>query len=61
MEYVSTQNLVRRASKQCINKYQIHSSTINAVLKTSVAKKSINLISKFECRILHALKSRILK
>ena len=61
MEYVSMQNLMRGASKQCINNHQIHSSTINAVLKTSVTKKSINSISKLGCPILHSLKSRILK
>ena len=45
MEYVSTQNFMRCTSKQCINNYQIHSWTINAVLKTFEEKKSINLIS----------------
>ena len=41
---------------QCINIYQIHSWPINAVLMTFEAKKSLNLISKSGCPILHALK-----
>ena len=45
MEYVSTQNFMRCASKQCRNNYQIHSWTINAVLMTLEANKYLNLIS----------------
>ena len=56
MEYVSTQNFTRCASKQCIDNYQMHFWTINAVLMTFEANKSINLISKSGCPILHALK-----
>ena len=56
MEYVSKQNFMRCASKLCINNYQIHSWTINAVLMTFKANKSINLILKLTCPFLHALK-----
>ena len=48
---------MRCYSKQCINNYQLFSWTINAVSTTFEAKKSINLISKSGCPILHALKS----
>ena len=54
IEYVSTQNFMRCASKQCMNNYQIHSWIINAVVMTFEANKSINLISKSGCPILHA-------
>ena len=47
---------MRYASKQCTNIYQIHSWSINAVLTTFEAKKSINFISKNVCPILRALK-----
>ena len=57
MEYVSTQNFIRCASKQYISNYQIHYLTINAVFRTSESKKSINLISKLGGGpILHAVK-----
>ena len=56
MQYVSTQFFMRCSSKQCINTYQIHSRTINAILMTFEGKKSINLISKLGYPILHALK-----
>ena len=56
MEHVSMQNLIRCASKQYINTYQIHSWPIIALLITSAAKKSIHLISNSGCPILHALK-----
>ena len=56
MGYVSAQIFMRFAFKQCINNYQIHFWTINAVLITFEAKKPINLISKSGCSILHALK-----
>ena len=51
MQYVTTQFFMRRSSKQCINTYQIHSWTINAVLMTFEGKKSINIISKSGCPI----------
>ena len=41
---------------QAIYNYQIHFWAINAVLMRSEAKKSINLISKWGCPNLHALK-----
>ena len=56
MENVRTQNVMRCASKQCNDNYQILSWTINAGLMTFEAEKSINLISKSGCPILDALK-----
>ena len=56
MEYVSTDILIGCAFKYCINNFQVHLWTINAVLMTIEAKKSINLFSKSVCPILHALK-----
>ena len=56
MEYVNTQFFMRRVSMQCINHYQMHFWTIKAFLMTIEAKKSINVISKLWCPILHALK-----
>ena len=56
MEYVSTQIFMRCYSKQCINNYQIHFLSINAWLITFEGKRSIDLISKSGCPILHALK-----
>ena len=56
MEYVSMHNFIRCASEQCICKYQIYFWTKNAVIMTFEDKKSINLISKSRCPILHALK-----
>ena len=41
---------------QCINIFQIHSWPIDAVLMAFEAKKSLNLILKSGCPILHALK-----
>ena len=55
IEYVSVHIFMRCAIKQCINNNQIHSWTINAVLMTFEEKKSINLILKWGCPILHAL------
>ena len=46
MEYVSTHNFMRCACKQCINNCQSPYWTINAVLMTFEANKSINLILK---------------
>ena len=56
IEYVSTQILMRCASKQCIANFKIHFWTKNAVFMTLEAKKSVNLISKLECPIQHVLK-----
>ena len=56
MEYVSTQTSMQYASKQCLNNYQIHSWTINAVLMTFKANKPTDRISKLGFPILHALK-----
>ena len=56
MEYVHTQNLMRCASQQCINNYQIHLWLINAVLMTFETNNSINVISKLGCPFIHALK-----
>ena len=39
-----------------MNNYQIHFGAINAVLMRFEEKKSINLISKWGCPNLHALK-----
>ena len=58
VEEVSTQFFTRCAFKQYINTYQIHFWAINAVLMTSEAKKSVNLISKLGCPNLNALKTR---
>ena len=55
-EKVSTQMFTRYASKGYINNYQIHVWAINTVLMRFEAKKSINLISKWGCSNLHALK-----
>ena len=44
MEHVSMQVIIRYASKQCINTYQIHSRQQIAVLMAFEAKTSINLI-----------------
>ena len=55
-EHVSMQVIIRYASKQCINTYQIHSWPTLSVLMTFEAKKSINLLSNSGCPILHALK-----
>ena len=41
MEYVSMQNFMRCASKQCINNYQIHSWTINSFTVHSVVPCSL--------------------
>ena len=56
MEHVRMQMFIRYDPKQCINSYQIHSWSINAVLMTFEAKKSIHLISNSGCPNLHALK-----
>ena len=56
MEYVSMHIFMKYDSKQCMNNYQIHSWTINAVIMTFDAKKSISLISKSGFPTLHALK-----
>ena len=58
MEHVSMQMFIRYASKQRINNDQKYSWPIIAVLMTFEAKKSINLISKSGCPILHALKKQ---
>ena len=54
MEYVFMQMFMKYVFKQCINNYQIHPWTINAVLMTFEAKKSINFMSKSGCPFLHA-------
>ena len=55
-EQVSTQFFTRYASKRYIDNYQIHFGAINGVLMRFEEKKSINLISKWGCPNLHALK-----
>ena len=55
-ELVSTQIFTRYAFKRYINNNQIHFGAINAVLIRFEEKKSINLISKWGCPNLHALK-----
>ena len=57
IEYISIQNFMRYAYKQCINNDQIQSWPIISVLKTFEANKSINIISKLGCPILDPLKS----
>ena len=54
---ICKQNFMRCDSKQCINNYQLNLRTTHVVLMTFEAKKTINLISKSGCPILHALKS----
>ena len=56
-KYVSTQFFTRFAFKRYINNYQIHFGAINAVLMIFEEKISINLISKWGCPNLHALKT----
>ena len=57
MKYVSLYFFMKYASKQCINNYQIHFRPIRvAVLMTFEANKSVCLMSKLGCPILHALK-----
>ena len=55
-ELVSTQFFMRYASKRYINNHQKHFGAINAVLIRFEEKKSVNLISKWGCPNLHALK-----
>ena len=55
-KYESTQFFTRYASKRYINNYQIHFLAINVVLMRFEEKKFINLISKWGCPNLHALK-----
>ena len=55
-EYVSTQFFTRYASKRYFNNYQIHFWAINTVLMRFEENKYINLISKWGCPNLHALK-----
>ena len=47
---------MRYASKQYMINYQIHFWAINAVLMRFEEKKTINLVSKWGCPNLHALK-----
>ena len=56
-ESVSTQICMRYAFKRYINNYQMHFGAIYAVLMRFEEKTSINLIPKWGCPNLHALKS----
>ena len=56
-ESVSTQIFTRYASKRYINNYRMHFGAIYAVLMRFEETKSIDLISKWGCSNLHALKS----